>query len=121
MGHVDQISPEEREQLILSHYPMVRRVAYRMVARYPSNVDVEDLVTIGTMGLIEAVDRFEENRSISFSAYARIRVQGAILDELRKQDWVPRSVRDRAQEIKKARENLKKQDKLDKIRTEVST
>jgi RNA polymerase sigma factor for flagellar operon FliA len=96
----------DREKLILDHYPMVRRIAYRLVARYPSSVDVDDLITIGMLGLIEAVDRFEHDRSVSFSGYARIRVQGAIVDELRKQDWVPRSVRDRADRIRRMRETL---------------
>ena len=95
-----------RDDLILAHYPMVRQVAYRMVARFPSCVEADDLITIGTLGLIEAVDKFEQDRSLSFGAYARIRVQGAILDELRKQDWVPRSVRSRHHDIRVAREGL---------------
>jgi len=95
-----------REDLILAHYPMVRKVAYRMVSRFPSCVEADDLITIGTLGLIEAVDKFEQDRSLSFGAYARIRVQGAILDELRKQDWVPRSVRSRHHQIRVAREGL---------------
>ena len=101
-----RLSVEEREKLILDHYPMVRRVAYRLVSRYPSCVEADDLVTIGMLGLIDAVDRFEHDRSISFSAYARIRVQGAIVDELRKVDWVPRSVRNRADRISKSRDLL---------------
>ena len=96
-----------REELILAHYPMVRKVAYRMVSRFPSCVEAEDLITIGTLGLIDAVDRFEETRSISFSAYARIRVQGAILDELRKEDWIPRSVRNRHQTILRTKDRLR--------------
>ena len=95
-----------RDDLILAHYPMVRQVAYRMVSRFPSCVEADDLITIGTLGLIDAVDKFEHDRSVSFGAYARIRVQGAILDELRKQDWVPRSVRSRHHEIRAAKEGL---------------
>ncbi len=106
MAQTARISTEERDRLILEHYPMVRRVAYRMVSRYPSCVEADDLITIGTLGLIDAVDRFEESRSISFSAYARIRVQGAILDELRKNDWVPRSVRNRSSRIRNTRIQL---------------
>ena len=99
-------SHQDREQLIMDHYDMVRRIAYRMVSRYPSCVEVDDLVTIGMLGLIDAVDRFEHDRSISFTAYARIRVQGAIVDELRKADWVPRSVRNRATNLQRTREHL---------------
>lgn len=100
-------APEfDRDQLILKYYPMVRRVAYRMAKRYPRCVDADDLVHIGTLGLIDAVDRFESQRLDTFDAYARLRVQGAIVDEMRKNDWVPRSVRDRANRIKRARQEL---------------
>ena len=95
-----------RNELILKYYPMVRRVAYRMAKRYPRCVDADDLVHIGTLGLIDAVDRFETNRFETFDAYARLRVQGAIVDEMRKNDWVPRSVRDRAARIDRARKEL---------------
>jgi RNA polymerase sigma factor for flagellar operon FliA len=98
----------ERDALILAHYPMVRRVAYRMVSRYPSCVEVDDLVSIGVQGLIEAVDRYESDRDASFAAYARIRVKGTILDALRMSDWVPRSVRDRASTVRQSRDLLRR-------------
>jgi len=97
-----------RDALILEHYPMVRRVAYRMVSRYPSCVEVDDLVSIGVQGLIEAVDRYETDRDASFAAYARIRVKGTILDALRESDWVPRSVRDRNGTLTKSRDHLRR-------------
>jgi RNA polymerase sigma factor for flagellar operon FliA len=97
---------EGRNALILKYYPMVRRVAYRIVSRLPTCVDVDDLVNIGMLGLIEAIDRFDNQRDASFGAYVRIRVQGAILDELRKNDWVPRSVRDRSDKLAYTREAL---------------
>jgi RNA polymerase sigma factor for flagellar operon FliA len=77
-----------------------------MARRLPNCVDAEDLVNIGIIGLIDAVDRFEPGRAPSFAAYARIRVQGAIVDEMRKNDWVPRSVRDRAALIARATTRL---------------
>lgn len=103
-----RLDPRARTQLIERHVTMVRRVAYRMASRYPSCVDVEDLVNMGMLGLIDAVDRFEEDRSISFTAYARIRVKGAIVDEMRRADWVPRSVRDRGDRLRLAKEALAK-------------
>jgi RNA polymerase sigma factor for flagellar operon FliA len=104
-GH-DPAFIQHRNSLILEYYPMVRRVAYRMARRFPRCVDAEDLVHIGLLGLIDAVDRFEPGRAQSFSSYARIRVQGAIVDEMRKNDWVPRSVRDRAARLDSARRSL---------------
>jgi RNA polymerase sigma factor for flagellar operon FliA len=111
----------DRDQLILKYYPMVRRVAYRMAKRYPRCVDADDLVHIGTLGLIDAVDRFESRRFDTFDAYARLRVQGAIVDEMRKNDWVPRSVRDRANRIKRARAELKDQLNRDPSLPELAT
>ncbi|MEE2750089.1 MAG: RNA polymerase sigma factor FliA [Myxococcota bacterium] len=109
MANTARITKQDRDRLILKYYPMVRRVAYRMVTRYPSCIEADDLVAIGTLGLIDAVDRFEESRTLSFAAYARIRVQGAILDELRKSDWVPRSVRNRNTRILEAKQSLTEQ------------
>lgn len=96
----------DRDQLILEYYPMVRQVAYRMARRFPQCVDVDDLINIGIIGLIDAVDRYQPERAPSFSAYARIRVQGAIVDEMRKNDWVPRSVRDRSALIQRSKQAL---------------
>ena len=100
---------KNRDELILQYYPMVRRISYRMARRLPRYVDVEDLVNIGMLGLIDAVDRFEPGRAPSFAAYARIRVQGAIVDEMRKNDWVPRSVRDRADRLQATGQTLRQQ------------
>jgi len=99
-------TPTSRNDLILEYYPMVRRVAFRMARRLPRCVDAEDLVHIGVLGLIDAVDRFEPGRARSFAAYARIRVQGAMVDEMRKNDWVPRSVRNRAARLDHTRRVL---------------
>lgn len=96
----------ERNARIMDFEPMVRRVAYRMARRFPKSVDAEDLYHIGLIGLIEAVEKFDDARAPSFAGYARMRVQGAILDEMRKLDWVPRSVRDRADKIVRAKREL---------------
>jgi RNA polymerase sigma factor FliA len=82
-----------RDKLILEHYQMVQRISMKMVSRYPSNVDVRDLISLGTLGLIDASQRYDPALNTSFGAYATIRIKGAIVDGLRKQDWVPRGVR----------------------------
>jgi RNA polymerase sigma factor for flagellar operon FliA len=116
----DEALNKDRNELILEYYPMVRRVAYRMARRYPRSVDVDDLVHIGMLGLIDAVDRYEGDRAESFTAYARIRIQGAIVDEMRKADWVPRSVRDRSNVIKQAKEALSKELDRDPTHEEIA-
>jgi len=98
-----------RDKMILDHYPLVRTIACRMVRRFPSNVDVEELINVGVMGLIDAVDRFDPTRKVPFKAYAEIRIRGAIVDALRESDWVPRSVRRKYNRIELARNELKRQ------------
>ena len=92
-----------QQQLILDHLPMVQTVARRLARRYPECVDLGDLVGIGAIGLIGAAERFEGSVADSFKGYARIRVQGAIVDALRQQDWVPRTVRSKARDLDRAR------------------
>ena len=88
-----------RNQLILAYSPMVKYLAGRIVARMPAHVDVADLVSYGLGGLIEAVERFDPARGVKFEVYASTRIRGAIFDELRSLDWVPRSVRREARKI----------------------
>lgn len=96
-----------RNQRVLDHYPMVRAIAYRIHRRLPRSVDVDDLISAGTAGLLEAVERYESSQSVPFESYARFRVQGAIVDALRAQDWVPRSVRRKADELDRTQVNLR--------------
>lgn len=91
-----------REGLILHYSPLVKFVAGRVGAGLPRNVDQADLVSYGVFGLIDAIDKFEPERGFKFETYAINRIKGAILDELRALDWVPRSVRARAREIERA-------------------
>jgi RNA polymerase sigma factor for flagellar operon FliA len=95
-----------REVLILHYSPLVKFVAGRVGAGLPKNVDHADLVSYGTFGLIDAVDKFEPERGFKFETYAVNRIKGAILDELRALDWVPRSVRSRAREIQRTMAEL---------------
>ena len=95
-----------REQLILDYYPLVRTIACRMARRLPPSVEVDELINIGTLGLIDAVDRYDASRGVPFKAYAEIRIQGSMFDALRGDDWVPRSVRRKVNRIEHAKKTL---------------
>ncbi len=94
--------PAAREGLILHYSPLVKFVAGRVGVGLPRNVEHADLVQYGMFGLIDAIDKFEPERGFKFETYAVNRIKGAILDELRALDWVPRSVRARAREIQRS-------------------
>ena len=91
-----------RDRLILTYAPLVKFVAGRLGSSLPSHVDEQDLVSYGLLGLIGAIERYDPDREIKFETYAIARIKGAIIDELRSLDWVPRSVRARAREIERA-------------------
>jgi RNA polymerase sigma factor for flagellar operon FliA len=91
-----------RDRLILTYAPLVKYVAGRLGSGLPAHVDEGDLVSYGLLGLIGAIERYDPDRDIKFETYAISRIKGAIIDELRALDWVPRSVRSRAREIERA-------------------
>jgi RNA polymerase sigma factor for flagellar operon FliA len=93
---------ELRDRLILTYAPLVKYVAGRLGAGLPAHVDESDLVSYGLLGLIDAIERYDTARDVKFETYAIARIRGAIIDELRSMDWVPRSVRSRAREIERA-------------------
>ncbi|HYG96988.1 MAG TPA: FliA/WhiG family RNA polymerase sigma factor, partial [Solirubrobacterales bacterium] len=95
-----------RERLVVAYSPMVKFVAGRLGAGLPSHVEDADLISYGLVGLIGAIERFEPERGIKFETFAMTRIRGAIIDELRSLDWVPRSVRSRAREIEAAQAKL---------------
>ena len=82
-----------RQERILKYSYLVEQVAYRLKTRIPDHVDFEELHSVGMIGLIEALDRYDDTKGVPFRAYAEIRINGAMLDYLRKEDWVPRSIR----------------------------
>jgi RNA polymerase sigma factor for flagellar operon FliA len=108
-----------REERILAHKDLARRLALRMAGRLPASVDLDDLIGAGLLGLLEAVDRFEEGRGIPFEAYARTRIQGAILDVLRAEDHLSRRERRKGREAdhaeEKARARLKRELTADEV------
>jgi RNA polymerase sigma factor for flagellar operon FliA len=95
-----------RERLVVAYSPLVKYVAGRMASGLPSHVEEADLISYGLMGLIGAIERFEPEREIKFETYAVSRIKGAIIDELRSLDWVPRSVRSKAREVERAHQKL---------------
>src|ERR687896_511715 len=95
-------SQEARETLILHFSPLVKYVAGRVAVGLPANIEQSDLVSYGIFGLIDAIEKYELDRGIKFETYAISRIRGAIIDELRAIDWVPRSVRFKAREVEKA-------------------
>ena len=109
-------SPELREQLILRYAPLVKYVAGRMAVGMPSHVDRRDLASYGMFGLLDAIDKFDVDSGNRFETYASRRVRGAIVDELRSMDWVPRSVRRKARAIERAIATLQQQ--LDRAPTD---
>jgi RNA polymerase sigma factor for flagellar operon FliA len=105
-----------RERLVVAYSPLVKYVAGRMSSGLPAHVEEADLISYGLTGLISAIERFDLSREIKFETYAITRIRGAIIDELRTLDWVPRSVRARARDIERA--NMKLEAKLQRAPTD---
>src|SRR5919106_538738 len=99
-------SATARDALILHYSPLVKYVAGRVAVGLPANIDQADLMSYGIFGLIDAIDKSDRGRNIKFETYAISRIRGAIIDELRAIDWVPRSVRFKAREVEKAYASL---------------
>lgn len=97
---------ELREQLILEYAPLVKVVAGRLGMYLGGNLEFEDLVSYGIFGLIDAIDKFNLEKEVKFETYASLRIRGAILDQVRKMDWIPRTVRQRQRKIDEAIKNI---------------
>lgn len=95
-----------REQLILEHLPQIKYIAHRISTKLPSHVELNDLVSAGVLGLLDAVEKFDPSRGVKFKTYAELRVKGSILDSLRNLDWAPRSLRKRSKDLEKAYKTL---------------
>jgi RNA polymerase sigma factor for flagellar operon FliA len=93
---------KRRDELIIQYAPLVKNVAERIASRLPNHLNKDDLIGVGIIGLISALKKFDETKNVSFATYARLRIQGAILDELRSRDYVSRSARNKARKLEKA-------------------
>lgn len=99
-------TPQLREQIIIEYAPLVKLVAGRLSMYLGYNVEYEDLVSYGIFGLIDAIDKFDTKKEVKFETYASLRIRGAILDQIRKMDWIPRTVRQRQKKIDAAIKNV---------------
>ena len=97
---------EMREQIIIEYAPLVKIVAGRLSMYLGGNVEYEDLVSYGVFGLIDAIDKFDTSKDVKFETYASLRIRGSILDQIRKMDWIPRTVRQRQRKIDEAIKSL---------------
>ncbi len=95
-------SCEIKEYFIQKYAPLVKYVAGKVAVGMPHNVEFDDLVSYGTFGLLDAIEKFDSNKEVKFKTYAMTRVRGAIFDELRTIDWIPRSIRQKAKQVERA-------------------
>ena len=90
---------KSREELVLEYAPLVKQIANRLAARLPDNLERDDLIQAGMIGLLDAIEKYDPNRETQFRTYAEFRIKGAMLDDLRACDWIPRSVRENADRV----------------------
>lgn len=98
--------PDLRGQLAVRHLPLVKFVARKMSSNLPSHIDLDDLVSWGSLGLIDAIDKFDPGREVKFSTYAVTRIRGAILDGLQQMDWAPKQITSKVRAMRRLRETL---------------
>jgi len=101
-----KLNPKIRAQVINEFSPLIKYIASRIAMRLPPHIDIHDLINAGVIGLIDAIEKFDASKQIKFKTYAEFRIRGAILDELRAMDWVPRSVRQKARKVEDAYSRL---------------
>ncbi|MFA5112043.1 MAG: FliA/WhiG family RNA polymerase sigma factor [Desulfobaccales bacterium] len=97
-----------QEQMVLQYAPLIKYIASRLALRLPSHISLEDLISSGIIGLIDAVQKFDPTKNINFKTYAEFRIKGAMLDELRSLDWIPRSVRKKSHLVENAYAQLQR-------------
>jgi len=119
-NYKEHSTADARERLILHYSPLVKFVAGRVAAGLPQNIEQSDLVSYGIFGLIDAIDKFDLERGFKFETYAISRIKGAIIDELRSIDWVPRSVRAKARAIERAYSKLENELKRSPEESEIA-
>lgn len=101
-----QLDAEKRNDLIMDFTPLIKYIAARLTSRLPPHVAIEDLISSGVIGLIDAIDKFDTSKNVQFKTYAEFRVKGAMLDGLRSLDWMPRSIRKKVTALEKTYSDL---------------
>ena len=104
----EELDPAKRNELILTYTPLIKYIASRLASRLPPQVSVDDLISCGIIGLIDAINKFDITKNVQFKTYAEFRIKGAMLDELRALDWVPRSIRRKITDLEKTYGDLEK-------------
>ena len=104
-----KLTSKQKDELITEYAPLIKYIAQKIAVRLPSNIELDDLISAGVIGLMDAIEKYDPTRDNKFKTYAEFRVRGAILDELRSQDWVPRSIRDKAKILDKTMVNLEQE------------
>lgn len=102
MAYQTRATDDTSEQIVSEHCELVRRIAYHLIARLPEHTEVEDLIQSGMIGLLEAARKYDASRGASFSTFAGIRIRGAMIDEVRRHDWTPRSVHQKHRQVMQA-------------------
>src|ERR1700727_2744087 len=97
----NKLTAQQKDRLIMEYAPLIRFIAQKIAVRLPSNIELDDLISSGVIGLMDAIEKYDPTRDNKFKTYAEFPIRGAILDELRAQDWVPRSIRDKAKLLDK--------------------
>ena len=97
-----EVPPTLKEQIVLEHTPLIRYIVNRIAVRLPSHIDLDDLHNTGVIGLMDAIEKYDPDKNCKFKTYAEFRIKGAILDQLRSLDWVPRSVRQKSRRLERA-------------------
>src|SRR4249919_959096 len=105
----NKLTSQQKDKLIMEYAPLIRFIAQKIAVRLPSNIELDDLISSGVIGLMDAIDKYDSSRDNKFKTYAEFRIRGAILDELRAQDWVPRSVREKAKILERCFAKIEQQ------------
>ncbi len=114
------VQEQDSDALVIQHAPLVKRIAYHLINRLPPNVQSDDLIQAGMIGLLEASRNYDPNQGASFETYAGIRIRGAMLDEIRRSDWTPRSVHRKARMVADAMRNIENEQGRDARDVEVA-